>query len=182
MAVFQIFKKEKGGDRRVTAAALVAVCNIVNEFSPLRPIYLDLGIMPRLVQLLGGGDATLRLSALWAAKNLLSKTSGAIANTSLISFSFWCRLLDDVDGTAQEQAFHLVRNLAENEAGIEMIFREMGALVLLVYLTAALAEDDDVVLQVRPLPSHRLPLFTQRTRPVYVSPNLLATKLVRSFM
>jgi hypothetical protein len=32
--------------------------------------------MPRLVKLLSGGDATLRLSALWAVKNLLSKTSG----------------------------------------------------------------------------------------------------------
>ncbi|KAJ6591282.1 hypothetical protein DFH09DRAFT_1420419, partial [Mycena vulgaris] len=114
----------------------MAVCNIVNEFSPLRPIYLDLGIMLRLVQLLGGGDATLRLSTLWAVKNLLSKTSGKTkhdimhANTLLISFSFWCTLFDDADGAAQEQAFHLVRNLAENKAGIEMIFREMGAPVL----------------------------------------------------
>jgi hypothetical protein len=47
MAVFQIFKKEEGvgagpdrdrADKRVTAAALAAVCNIVNEFSPLRPV------------------------------------------------------------------------------------------------------------------------------------------------
>ncbi|KAJ6523494.1 ARM repeat-containing protein [Mycena vulgaris] len=150
MAVFQIFKKEKGEDRRVTAAALAAVCNIVNEFSPLRPIYLDLGIMPRLVQLLGGGDATLRLSALWAVKNLLSKTSGE-TKRDVMQCLGWPRLtelFDDADGAVQEQAFHLVRNLAENEAGIEMIFREMGAPVLLAHLTAALAEDDDdVVLQ-----------------------------------
>jgi hypothetical protein len=39
-------------------------------------IYLDLGLVPRLVKLLSGGDPTLRLSALWAVKNLLSKTSG----------------------------------------------------------------------------------------------------------
>jgi hypothetical protein len=58
-------------------------------------------------------------------------------------------LLEDADGAVQEQAFHLVRNLAENEAGIEMIFRELGASVLLRHLTGALsAEDDDVVLQV----------------------------------
>jgi hypothetical protein len=38
MAVFQIFKKDADEDRRVTAAALAAVCNIVNEFSPLRPV------------------------------------------------------------------------------------------------------------------------------------------------
>lgn len=35
--VFGIFKKE-GEDRRVTNAALAAVCNIVTDFSPLRPV------------------------------------------------------------------------------------------------------------------------------------------------
>jgi hypothetical protein len=37
MTVFQIFKKEDE-DRRVLSAALSSVCNIVNEFSPLRPV------------------------------------------------------------------------------------------------------------------------------------------------
>ncbi|KAJ7904209.1 ARM repeat-containing protein [Mycena leptocephala] len=150
MAVFQIFKKDADEDRRVTAAALAAVCNIVNEFSPLRPIYLDLGLMPRLVKLLSGGDATLRLSALWAVKNLLSKTSGETKRDVMqcLGWGRLAELLEDADGAVQEQAFHLVRNLAENEAGIEMIFRELGASVLLRHLTGALsAEDDDVVLQ-----------------------------------
>lgn len=90
MVVFRMLKKEDE-DRRVLSAALSAVCNIVNEFSPLRPvsayfclfrlnadryqIYLEQGLMPRLVQLLGSGDPTLRLSSLWAVKNLLRKTS-----------------------------------------------------------------------------------------------------------
>ncbi|KAJ7109549.1 armadillo-type protein [Mycena crocata] len=150
MAVFQIFKKEEGEDGRVTSAALAAVCNIVNEFSPLRPIYLDQGLMPRLVKLLGGSDATLRLSSLWAVKNLLSKTSGE-TKRDVMQCLGWARLaelLEDADGAVQEQAFHLVRNLAENEAGIEMIFRELSASVLLAHLTSALsADDDDVVLQ-----------------------------------
>ncbi|KAJ7722363.1 ARM repeat-containing protein [Mycena metata] len=150
MAVFQIFKKETDEDRRVTAAALAAVCNIVNEFSPLRPIYLDLGLMPRLVKLLGSGDATLRLSALWAVKNLLGKTSGE-TKRDVMQCLGWPRLvelLEETDGAVQEQAFHLVRNLAENEPGIEMIFRELGASAILRHITATLsAEDDDVVLQ-----------------------------------
>jgi hypothetical protein len=37
ITVFNIFKKP-GEDRRVTYAALSAVCNLVNEFSPLRPV------------------------------------------------------------------------------------------------------------------------------------------------
>ncbi|KAJ7164100.1 ARM repeat-containing protein [Mycena filopes] len=156
MAVFRIFLREGAGkgeekeDRRVTAAALAAVCNIVNEFSPLRPIYLDLGLMPRLVKLLGGGDATLRLSALWAVKNLLSKTSGETKRDVMqcLGWNRLVELLEDADGAVQEQAFHLVRNLAENEPGIEMVFRELGAGAVLRHITAALsAEDDDVVLQ-----------------------------------
>lgn len=41
MVVFQVFKKEDE-DRRVLSAALSAVCNIVNEFSPLRPVCFHL--------------------------------------------------------------------------------------------------------------------------------------------
>lgn len=37
MKVFEIFKKEDE-DRRVLSAALFAVCNIVNGFSPLKPV------------------------------------------------------------------------------------------------------------------------------------------------
>jgi armadillo repeat-containing protein 8 len=37
LAIFEIFKKEDE-DRRVLSAALSAVCNIVNEFSPLKAV------------------------------------------------------------------------------------------------------------------------------------------------
>lgn len=92
MSVFGIFKKE-GEDRRVTYAALSAMCNLVNEFSPLRPvgcfparsailnseirsqIFLEQGVMPRLIQLLVPNDVALRVTALWAIKNLLCKSS-----------------------------------------------------------------------------------------------------------
>ncbi|KAJ6538079.1 hypothetical protein B0H19DRAFT_1079155 [Mycena capillaripes] len=69
MAVIQISRRMK---RRVTAAAVAAVCNIVDEFPPLRPIYLDLALMPRL-ELLSGEDPSLRHISL---KNLLGTTSG----------------------------------------------------------------------------------------------------------
>lgn len=56
----------------------------------------------------------------------------------------------DPDEGVQEQAFNVLRNLAENEPGIDMIFRELGAEVLLSHLTTSLgSSDEDVVLQVR---------------------------------
>jgi hypothetical protein len=39
MELFAIFKKESE-DPRITYAALNAICNLVNEFSPLRPVRL----------------------------------------------------------------------------------------------------------------------------------------------
>jgi hypothetical protein len=49
----------------------------------------------------------------------------------------------------QEQAWSVVRNLAEDEAGIDMIFQQLGTDVLLSQLSVALgSKDDDVLLQV----------------------------------
>jgi armadillo repeat-containing protein 8 len=88
--------KGLGEDRRVIGAALAAVCNILTDFSPLRPvshlfifflslkilrpvylqIYLEEKLMPRLIYIMKeSGDPSLRLSALWAVKNVLRKTS-----------------------------------------------------------------------------------------------------------
>jgi hypothetical protein len=58
------------------------------------------------------------------------------------------RLLIDGDEKIQEQAFWIVRNLAENEFGIELVFRELGANVLLGSLTSGLeSPHEEVVLQ-----------------------------------
>lgn len=91
--VFQIFKKQDE-DRNVTNAALSAVCNIVIDFSPLRPVrltvcswgsftelnlllqdFMENGLVERLIQLLNTQDLELRLNSLWAVKNLLRKTT-----------------------------------------------------------------------------------------------------------
>lgn len=92
MAIFTIFKRREE-DANVLNAALSAVCNIVVDFSPLRPvcfteylyllgstdlcvkIYLEQGLMERLRELLPLGDPALKLGALWAVKNLLRKST-----------------------------------------------------------------------------------------------------------
>lgn len=59
-------------------------------------------------------------------------------------------MLMDADVGIQEQAFHVVRHLAEPEEGIDMVFQEMGEQVLLGSLSIALeSEHEDVVRQVR---------------------------------
>lgn len=47
--------EDVGEDRRVLGAALAAICNIVNEFSPLRPV-CSFSTLPTHVKLLSEGD------------------------------------------------------------------------------------------------------------------------------
>ncbi|KAF8166401.1 hypothetical protein BJ912DRAFT_1149910 [Pholiota molesta] len=77
----------------------------------------------------GTSDGPLRLSALWAVKNLVRKASTE-TKRDVMSHVGWTELdsfLGDADEAFQEQAFNLLRNLAENEDGIAMLFRELGA-------------------------------------------------------
>lgn len=56
----------------------------------------------------------------------------------------------DDDSSIQEQAFHVLRHLADGEEGIDMIFREMGPDILLQSLSIALeSENEDLLRQVR---------------------------------
>lgn len=92
LALYQVFKKEDE-DPRVIFAALAVVCNLVNDFSPLRPVSTTLrtresplrrtidkvmlsdGLLPRLMRLSRNEDQEIRMGALWALKNLLCKSS-----------------------------------------------------------------------------------------------------------
>ncbi|KAF9545167.1 hypothetical protein CPC08DRAFT_823953 [Agrocybe pediades] len=143
-------RKPLGEDRRVLSAALSAVCNIVNDFSPLRPIYLEEKLMPRLVFILKeSDDPALRLNALWAVKNLVRKTSSETKRDimSCLGWSELANLLSDADEELQEQAFNTLRNLAENEEGIAMVFRNLGPQVLEKIVAGLRSPCSDVVLQ-----------------------------------
>lgn len=61
----------------------------------------------------------------------------------------------DEDPGIQEQAFHVLRHIADDEEGIDMIFREMGPDILLQSLSGALeSENDDLLRQVCFLPQY----------------------------
>lgn len=136
-------------DRRVLSAALAVICNCVNDFSPLRGVYLAHGLLPRLVQFVRADD-DLRRDSLWAIKNLLTKTS-VEEKREIMAVLQWEKLIelfDHPDPRIQEQAFNIVRNLSENEEGIDLCFSEIGIDILLDRLRAALeSNDDDVTLQ-----------------------------------
>lgn len=59
------------------------------------------------------------------------------------------RFLRDSDDAIREQAFNILRNLAEDEDSIDMIFQELVPEVLLNHIASSLSStDENVVLQV----------------------------------
>ncbi|KAG6901049.1 hypothetical protein C0995_001448, partial [Termitomyces sp. Mi166 len=137
-------------DKRVIGAGLAVVCNLVNDFSPLRAVLLEDGLVERLVEILGYDDAALRVSALWAIKNLLYR-SGIELKERVVGEVGWGRVvgfLEDTDVGIREQAFNVLRNVTESEDGVELVYREVGEDVLLDHVANALkSANDDEVLQ-----------------------------------
>jgi armadillo repeat-containing protein 8 len=148
-ALFAVFSKEDE-DRRVVHAALAAVCNLVNQYSPLRTPFLEQGVASRLSRLLSSPSAELRLSALWALKNLVYKCAPETKRAIMADVG-WTALdarLDDADAGVREQALYLLRNFADCEDDVDAVFEALGTSRLLGALASALeSRDADVVLQ-----------------------------------
>ncbi|EGN95883.1 hypothetical protein SERLA73DRAFT_162574 [Serpula lacrymans var. lacrymans S7.3] len=148
-SLFQIFKKEEE-DPRVTAAALAAITNMINDFSPLQPKLLAQGLMPRLKQLLDSGNSPTKVNVLWAIKNLLRKST-LETKQEVMTCLKWRQLANfcmDPDTGIQEQATAIFRNLAENDSGVDLIFQEMEKdLLFHALLTGLDSPDEDVKLQ-----------------------------------
>ncbi|KAF9052413.1 hypothetical protein BDZ89DRAFT_939603 [Hymenopellis radicata] len=133
MAVFEIFKKEDE-DRCVSSVALSAVCNIVDDVSPCVCVFIERGLIPRLIQLVECGDPTLRLSAVWAVKNALSKSryNDKKEVLALIGGARLSSLLTDPVYGVQEQSLSLLRNICTaDEPSIQLIFGGMTVKFLL---------------------------------------------------
>ena len=57
--------------------------------------------------------------------------------------------MEDTNTGVQEQALNVVRNLTENEEGIELVYAKMGPWVLLERVLGCMSSsNEDVVLQV----------------------------------
>lgn len=146
MELFEIFKKEDE-DPRVTYAALNTICNLVNDFSPLRPKLLDQGLLPRLMQLLASDDINMRVGALWAMRNTL-RTSDPSTRQTVMTHLCWPRLVtlcNDSNPEIQEQAMSILRNLAEDEEGVDYVFESIDTETLANCITSGLESFNDDV-------------------------------------
>jgi armadillo repeat-containing protein 8 len=79
----------------------------------------------------------------------LAKVTSHIFATEQVMLTLF-RFLVHENPEFQEEAFHLVRNLAGDEAGIDMVFEGLGATMLLNAISQGIdSENDGVLRQVR---------------------------------
>ncbi|KXN82010.1 O-methylsterigmatocystin oxidoreductase [Leucoagaricus sp. SymC.cos] len=176
MTIFSIFKN-RDEDANVVNAALSSVCNIVIDFSPLRPIYLEQGLMDRLLELLRTGDSALKLNSLWAVKNLLRNSTTETKRSVMRQLS-WDRVVDYLrDGPidVQEQTFSILRNVAESQDGTDLIFKNIPTEILLGHITSGLTSpSDDVMLQATHVLANMINGSEAHRNQIAAYPNLLA--------
>ncbi|KAF9220191.1 ARM repeat-containing protein [Gyrodon lividus] len=146
LALYEVFKKEDE-DLRVTFAALATVCNLLNDFSPLRPTMLERGLLPRLMRLFTVDDQDIPVSVLWALKNLLCKSNLDTKKKVMehLAWSHLAELVNDTDTQIQEQAFAILRNLAEDEEGLSFVVSSMGDEVLASCISTGLDSSNEWV-------------------------------------
>ncbi|KAH8106958.1 ARM repeat-containing protein [Cristinia sonorae] len=152
MAVFQIFVNGVGKeDKRVMLAVSAVICNLVNDFSPLRSVLIEQGVVSKLIELLHSDDPGLKLNALWAFKNLLFKSTKEVKEQVVASIGGWNELASylnmESDPGMQEQAYHIVRHIADSEEGAKMVFDGIGGQTLFSFLSNALESDDEDVVR-----------------------------------
>ncbi|KAH7908768.1 armadillo-type protein [Hygrophoropsis aurantiaca] len=139
LTLFKVFKKQDE-DPRVTSVALATVCNLITDFSPLRPTLLEDGLLPRLMQLLENGDTEIRVNVLWAMKNLLRLSDMAIKKKTMAALT-WALLIElsiDPEAAIQEQAFWILRNITGDPQGIDYVFESMSQDILAMTLMTGL--------------------------------------------
>ncbi|KAG6884081.1 hypothetical protein C0992_007057, partial [Termitomyces sp. T32_za158] len=137
-------------DKRVLGAGLAVVCNLVNNFSPLRAVLLEDGLVERLVEILGYDEPALRVNALWALKNLLYRSELDLKKRIMKEVG-WSRILgflEEPDMEIKEQALNVLKNLTEDEFGVEFVTNEVVDDVILNHIANALrSANDDIILQ-----------------------------------
>jgi len=104
-------------DHEVRVHAAAAMCNFVMEFSPVKKMAMDLGVIQKLVQGTHAVEGDFRLNCIWGLKNLLFEAdspNGSVTKSRVMDAIGWPhlrKLIDDAAPDVQEQALGTLRNL-----------------------------------------------------------------------
>ncbi|KAG8726015.1 hypothetical protein FRC11_000999, partial [Ceratobasidium sp. 423] len=142
-AVFDMLMKGEP-DKRVLVAVLRMCCNLLNQYSPMREMFIRDGGMQKLAELCDTEEQTIRHLALWAFKNSLFRATSEDKRL-LMGILRWERLervLDEQPGEALEQALMIVRNISHSETDAEWLVSHLPPSKLLNAAERTLGTDD----------------------------------------
>ncbi|KAF9974157.1 Armadillo repeat-containing protein 8 [Actinomortierella ambigua] len=137
-------------DPGVLSCATATLCNIVLDFSPMKELVIERGIVSKLVHMINYGDKIVRQNAVWALKNLVCEAKSEIKEMVMRQYGYpnLAQLLNDNSIEIQEQALNLVRNLAcKQEYDIEQVFKGLGENRLMNIIEEKLTWDDKRLLE-----------------------------------
>ncbi|CAE6463482.1 unnamed protein product [Rhizoctonia solani] len=142
-AVFDMLMKGEP-DKRVLVAVLRMCCNLLNQYSPMREMFIRDGGMQKLAELCDAEEQTIRHLALWGFKNSLFRATSE-DKRALMSILRWDRLeraLDEHPGEALEQALMIVRNISHIEPDAEWLITHIPPSKLINAAERTLGTDD----------------------------------------
>ncbi|KAL5766564.1 hypothetical protein ACOSP7_017181 [Xanthoceras sorbifolium] len=130
--VFPLVRLLDDPSTSVQVAALGVISNIVVDFTTRRSSFIRCGGVKQLVQLSKSMDATIRLNALWALRNLTFQAENKCKERVFMELtaSLLASLICDPEAFVQEQALALVRNLVDGCINsVECVFAEDGIIL-----------------------------------------------------
>eukprot|EP00736_Rhodelphis_marinus_P004546 Rmarinus@m.1556 len=136
--------------QEVKIIASATLCNIVLDFTPMKKVVLDHGVVQKLVSLTESMDSTLRLNSVWAIKNLVYMADRAVKDSVMqgLGYDTLFKLLQDGELRIQEQSLNVLRNLAYGkEEDISRLFAEFGERLLQVLNQVLDEGNNDIALQ-----------------------------------
>ncbi|KAG8723862.1 hypothetical protein FRC09_001441 [Ceratobasidium sp. 395] len=178
-AIFEVLMRGDP-DRRVLVAILMVCCNMLNQYSPVREMFIRDGGIARLAELADDPENAVKLNALWAIKNSLFKatTSESRVVLSLLGFPRLNRLLDESLEDVLEQAFGIIRNVTVNESDAEWLVPHVTPARIVSAVERALSSESTAVaalfalVHVSVVPVVRIQVLSRRRTLEFVSGSL----------
>ncbi|KAF8738244.1 ARM repeat-containing protein, partial [Rhizoctonia solani] len=168
-------------DKRVLVAVLKMCCNLLNQYSPMREMFIRDGGMQKITELCEAEEQTIRHLSLWAFKNSLFRATHEEKET-LMRILGWERLeraLDEHPGESLEQALGIVRNISHSESDAEWLITHISPAKLLGAAERTIGADDSAsvaslfaLAQVAHIPSVRLLIISRRRILEYIRSSL----------
>ncbi|PAV23692.1 ARM repeat-containing [Pyrrhoderma noxium] len=126
-------------DPRLINIAMTSICNLVNNFSPLRKTILEQGILSRLIEFARSQEPHLKLSAIWAIKNILYKATTEEKKSIMkqLGWDYLKAYLSDPRNEILEQALNICANIASSETDVTLLFDHLEGTQLMDLLADA---------------------------------------------